>query len=203
MTHPDTDFPYTMYFCGEPMPKWAAQWYWVAPTEDIRDPELWQVLYWRLLCRIDHVGGVETEDALIFRVAAQHLLISVVADMAAVRSRLTTAPGLSICDVDAALHGITDGLVRMIIIAHQRSLVAWTSGYEADRQHLLADMARMELPPNHPEHMFPPHTVTRESELKGERDSQVRRLHQLAESGHLTKHMRTMLYQIERPNQQV
>jgi hypothetical protein len=203
MNYPDSDFPYTMFFCGEPMPKWAAQWHWISPAEHRSDPELWHVLFWHLLCRIDHVGGVESEDATVFRLSAQYLLASILADQGVARARLESAPGLSAGDVDAVLAGITEGLARMIVIARRRSVVAWMSGYVTDRDRLLASMARMELPPDHPDYMQPPHVVTREAEFKCECDIQVRRLHHFAQGGQLTKHMRAMLYQIKGPNQQV
>src|SRR5476651_1651379 len=78
--YPDSDFPWTFYFNGEAMPRWGQCW--MSCGMQRRASDEWDAsgdpisahFLWTLWCRIDHVGVIESEDVLRFRVSVRMIL---------------------------------------------------------------------------------------------------------------------------------
>src|SRR5687768_10178719 len=64
----EEDSPWTFYFNGEAMPKWTSTWL-VIPNDhrEGEDNDWIEDLYWRIWCRIDHLGSIETENSDLLR----------------------------------------------------------------------------------------------------------------------------------------
>lgn len=92
--------------------------------------------------------------------------------------------------------GLVEAAFRMRELATQRGCAFWTSGYEADRTQLMEVMRRCQLPSDSPEFQLPPHIQHLQSAVKSARAAQVRRLHQLAQSGEFDKDTRKRLHEI-------
>ena len=196
----ESDFPYTLYFNGKRMPKWAGQWSWVLHDSFFSIPDkLWDEyidLYhlYRIACRIDHVGVVESEDPIIFTVCAQALLKGMLINEQIIADDISIKyAGGTGAEV---FSGVRDGLFEMIFLAKQNGYAFWSSGYQTDRDFLLNYIGKTKLPPTDPEYLDPPHIIDRRRELETRRKIQAKELRRLAQSGRFDKEIRKKLHQI-------
>jgi len=191
--YPDKDFPWSFYFNGEVMPKWGACWgmarvasflqsEWDA--EDLTHRDIY-IIY----CQIDHVGVVESADPGVFIYAVQEVLHILLSQRASILASLSEQS-------PEVYSGLIEAAFRMRELADQRRCAFWTCGYEADRMRLTEVMRRCQLPSDSPEFTLPPHIQHLRSAVQCERDAQVRRLHQLAQSGQFDKDTRKRLNEI-------
>lgn len=72
--YPDRDFAWTLYFQGVAMPRWANCWHFQPVADSGVDWAVDQVHG-----RLDHVGVIESEESDTFVIAAQQVLLSMLA----------------------------------------------------------------------------------------------------------------------------
>lgn len=175
------------------MPKWGACWAmarvasyfqleWNAGDLTYRDIYI-------IYCQIDHVGTVESADPGVFIYAIQEVLHILFSQRAGIRANLSECPR-------EVYSGLVEAAFQMRDLAIQRGCAFWTSGYEADRTQLLEVMRRCQLPSSSPEFILPPHVQHLQNAVRFECKAQVRRLHQLAQSGDFDKATRKSLLEI-------
>lgn len=192
--HPEKDFPWSFYFNGEVMPKWGACWSMAGVLnylhlehdggQDDGRPNIH-----RIYCQIDHVGVIESADPEIFIFAVQEVLHILLSQRDAVHAALIEHP-------QDVYPGLVEAAFRMRELAVEQRRAFWTSGYEADGMQLIEVMRRCQLSADSPEFTLPPHIQHMRRALKYEREAQVRRLHQLAQSGQFDKDTRKKLHEI-------
>ena len=142
-----------------------------------------------IYCQIDHVGVSESADPDVFIYAIQEVLHILLSQRASILASLSDQSP----DVYADL---VETAFRMRDLVDQRRCAFWTSGYEADRMRLVEVMRRCQLSSDSSEFTLPPHIQRLRSAVKFERDAQVRRLHQLAQSGEFDRDTRKKLHEI-------
>lgn len=191
--YPDKDFPWSFYFNGEVMPKWGACWGLAQITSFLHSDwdagDLTHRDIYIIDCQIDHVGSVESADPGVFIYAIQEVLHILLSQRPSILA--------SLGDQSAEVYsGLVEAAFRMRELAEQRGCAFWTSGYEADRIRLLDVMRRCQLPPDSPDFTLPPHIQHLRNALQIQCAAQIRRLHQLAQSGDFDKDTRTRLHAI-------
>jgi len=194
--YPASDFPYTFYFKGEEMPKWGACWGMAGVWDFIQlerdaDQEVGHRDVFFIYTRIDHVGVVESADPDVFIYAIQEVIGYLLSQRDSVLGSIGNHP-------PEVYAGLVTAALRMRELAVQQRRAFWSSGYEQDRLRLLEVMRCCQLPPDSPEFLSPPHLTHWKSMLQCLRDLQVRKLHQLAQSGQLDKDLRKKLYEIRK-----
>jgi len=202
--YPDSDYPWTFYFNGVAMPRWSQCWRLSKLLELSRSSiEKWgeRIAYrdlWLLECRIDHVGVVESEDAMRFQVLGLHLLNTLLNQERDVLASLKDPPssaGISHQDVYA---GIRDGLFEMVKSAGREHLAFWTTGYEADRVALVEIMRRHSLPPGNPDFLEASHVARERREAESRYDSLRKELIAKIHKSTLFKELRTRIHELPR-----
>lgn len=192
--YPDSDFPYTFYLNGEEMPKWGACWglarlaRFIDPSGDCCEDVSHRDVY-IVYCTIDHVGVVESADPDIFVYAIQEVICILLSKREEILDSLKDRP-------EEIYPGLVEAAFRMRELAVRDGCALWTSGYEADRKHLLETMRRCRLAPESPEFALPPHVQKVRSMVKWMQKDQIRNLHQLAQSGRFSKDLRRRLNEI-------
>lgn len=192
--YPDEDHPWNFYFNGELMPKWGACWSMAGVAGHLQmerdaDRDIGHRDVYVIGCQIDHLGAVESADSDIFIYAAQEVLHILLSQRDSILVSLKDEPH----DVYA---GLVETAFRMRDLAIRQSCAFWTSGYDADRIRLIEVMRRCRLPSNSPEFVLPPHVQRLKHELHLARERQIRRFHQLAQSGQFDKEIRKRLHEI-------
>ena len=150
---------------------------------------------WHLQCRMDHVGWIDSEDPLIFRVCALEVLRVMLVN----RERVLESIGA--CnegrnDPDEIFIQIFTGIAKMIELCHEHGCAFWTSGYEVDRQRVLDWMRWTRLSPDDPDYCVAPHVSQRRSEGVGRAQNQLSALRSLAQSGVLEHRLRVVVNQL-------
>ncbi|MDB5336228.1 MAG: hypothetical protein JWN70_1847 [Planctomycetaceae bacterium] len=192
--YPDKDLPWNFYFNGEVMPKWGACWGMARVASFLQpgrnaDQDVGHRDIYITYCQIDHVGSVESADPDVFIYAVQEVLHIFLSQ----RESILATLGEQSPDVYS---GLVEAALRMRELAVERRCAFWTSGYEADRVRLVEVMRRCQLPSDSPEFTLPPHVQRLRRRLQAAREEQVRRLHQLAQSGQFDKDLRKRLHEI-------
>jgi len=190
--YPDKDYPFTFFFNGESLPKWGACWSLAQLAESLDSKgNSFHREVWALYCQIDHVGVVESADADFFTCAIQEIMHIFLGQRDSVLTKLKEQSYGSPKEIYAGLIEATFRM-RELTVAHKYAL--WTSGYETDRQCLVQTIRRCHLPSDSPEFIQFPHIRHLETEIRLRHDSQIRELHQLAQSGKLEKAHRKRLH---------
>jgi hypothetical protein len=196
LEHSDKDFPWTFYFNGMPMPKWAAQW----PSSRKIEHGNWDAdvgprdLY-IIQCKIDHVGKVESASPHVFLYAVQELLCMLVTEREGVLDiiRDRNYPNTEPLEV---YNNLTEAAFEMRALTKHDGVAFWTSGYQADQMRLMEAMRRAALPPSDPEFVAAPHVKERQAELQRLWKQQVRILHAAASAGGVPKELRKRLLEL-------
>lgn len=202
--YPAEGFPYTHYFNGEAMPWWSNSWHLIPGLEKAEEMiNSWgeRITYnhlWRLECRMDHCGGVESEDPHILRVCCLALSLIMIRDEAEILAAMESAefaPGGTPREI---FNGVRDGLFAM----HQRSLddgiAFWTSGHESDRDMLRDAMRRHRLPNTDPDWFEPPHLWQHRFELEMRNDFLRNDIISLLGTRRLSKDVRRLIHSLPR-----
>lgn len=180
--YPESDFPYTLFFQGIALPRWANCWGFVAAPDAEAE---WFVD--RVWGRIDHVGIVESEEAGIFIIAAQKLL-RVMLQNPADCLRYAPDKGESL-SYEVIYAGLVGGLRRMIELAEYEDVVFWTSGYPRD-----GEMLREAITKYRAGEFIPPHRTKWRHEIETMIWTQRRDLRRLAASGNVEKETRRFIH---------
>lgn len=153
--YPEIDFPWTHYFQGVPMPRWSNCWHFLPVADSSVDWYLDQVRG-----RLDHVGTIESEEAAVFAIAAQQVLLNAL-DRKEEFLREVECPTM---EREAVYQGLLSGLQQMIATCDREEVVFWTSGYARDREILVDAIRRFQLGSAHPDYFTPPHRIRRRQE---------------------------------------
>lgn len=201
-SYPAAEYPWNFYFNGVLMPKWGAAWRLPA---HLFHPEQWnEDLGHRdigvLMCRIDHVGVVESADPHVFLYAIQEVLRLYLGHQDDVLSHLReVAPAernpLKL-PADEMFDGVVNAALQMRKLVEQDQIAFWTSGYEPDRLRLVERIERSRLPTSDARYETPPHLLQFESTLNSALESQRRDLHRLAQSSQFRKEWRSELHRL-------
>ena len=163
--YPESDFPWSLHFNGVPMPRWANCWHLVPLLERaevfMSDWDLIGYAHlWRLHCRIDHVGGVESADPDVFRICSLALSFLMVRDEAAILDELSTSDYLYGGTPQELYSGVRDGLFAMHQLCTADGIAFWSAGYDTDHLLLTEAIRRHRLPQSDPEWLEAPHMST-------------------------------------------
>jgi hypothetical protein len=162
-------FPWTLYFNGEVMPKWAAMWHWwdypaalaaMHPRANFScDFDLGQIA--AIQNRIDHVGLVESADVRQFRMTTVILLAALLQhEETALRQIREASMASGTSDEPMQIYAdIRDGLIAMHHLSTRDGLAFWTNGYEVDRARLVERIRRYRLPREDTGFLEAPHEV--------------------------------------------
>jgi hypothetical protein len=193
--YPDKDYPFNFYFNGEQLPKWGACWS-LAQLPDFLNSKVdsFHREVWAVYCQIDHVGVVESADADFFTCALQEVLHVFLGQRDSVLAKLKDQAYGS---PEEIYRGLVEAAFQMRKLTTTRKHALWTSGYEADQKSLVETIRRCHLPATSPEFIQLPHLRHLKMEIQLRHDSQIRELHQLAQSGKLDKLHRKKLYQLQ------
>jgi hypothetical protein len=197
--YPEKDFPWTFYFNGEAMPKWAACWSmagvgsFVHPEKDACEDVSERDIY-IIVCTIDHIG-VESADPDIFLYAVQEVLYLLLYHSDRILASISEHPrGAN--SAREIFTGLVEGAFRMRQLVHDQRCAFWTSGYEANNEGLKESMRRAALPPASPDYAPPPHLARMRSMARFYQEQQISRLHRLAQSGRFDKATRKRLNEL-------
>lgn len=171
-SYPEHDFPWTHYFNGVPMPRWSNCGHLVPMLERAEDfmrdwdefvgfPHLW-----RLQCRMDHCGVVESEQPDIFRLCCLTLAFVLLRDEVAILDSLAAEGAQYGGTPSEVFTGVRDGLFAMHHRCLEDGIAFWTSGYETDRDFLRDSIRRNHLPQTDPDWLEAPHVQRNRSETE-------------------------------------
>ncbi|MFM2168628.1 MAG: hypothetical protein RIS79_2999 [Verrucomicrobiota bacterium] len=206
-TSPDSDRTCSFYFNGHELSEWAAHWHvcdldiFLNGYRDDWDEFVGYQHIWHLQNRLDHVGVVESEDPLIFRVCAQEVLLALIRNREAVVGRIREAvsDGTSAPEV---LDELIDGIARMIELVHRDGIAVWTSGSVADLDRLNGVILCHREATGGPSAELP-HIRQRRAELSHRCGFQLKDLRSIAQSGTLDKRLRRVVNQLPNKTEQV
>ena len=221
----DLDYPWRLYFNGQPMPRWANCWSQIdllplakqCLDENIRFAGYLDVC--SLHYRMDLAHTIESEDPELFRIVCLTLLSLIMRHEAIVLQELATSlisctPDLTAEDPNAAfqdrppyatyfgtsaqtiLSGIQDGLVLMHQLAQRDGFAFWSVGYEADQLALNEAIRRFRLPLSDPDHIDPPHIRAKRSEASEKARLLRKGLVKLLGLTHRDKELRRFIHQL-------
>ncbi len=192
--YPDKDYPYHFYFNGVHLPKWGASWSLAQLPDFLDDQEdEFHRDVWILYCRIDHVGVVESAEADFFVCAIQEILHIFLDKRDLIMAKLADQ---SYGNPDEIYAGLVGAAFRMRELTISCNHALWSSGYDKDQQRLVEAIRCCQLPKESPEFMQLPHLRQMKSRLESYRHSQIRQLHELAQSGKLDKSLRKKLHEL-------
>jgi hypothetical protein len=186
--YPDSDFPWTLYFQGVAMPKWANCWYFHPMADSSVD---WYVD--QVHGRLDHVGVIESENSDIFAIVAQQVLLSMLERKEEFIRELDHPPA----EREGIYDGLLSGLQRMIVISDDEEVVFWTSGYVRDQEKLIDAMRRFRLGASHPDYFCPPHRIRRRQERLSHLNLQRRKLRGRSATTGLPKAVKRFLHDLD------
>lgn len=198
--YPDADWPYTFYFNGCELPKWSAQWHLcdlggvLNGFKDDWDEFIGYQHIWQLQCRLDHVGGVESEDPGIFRVCVQEVLLQLIQHRGEIMKRLPAST--SRASAKEVFDDLVEGAARMLVLCAQERRAFWTSGDAAAQERLKEFMSGCPNEETRPESVVPPHVSQRRMEMESRAVFQLKALRALAQSGALEKRLRQIVNQL-------
>lgn len=153
------------------MPKWSNCWHFLSIADS---PVDWYVD--QVFTRVHHVGVIESEEADIFLIAAQQVLLQLLDP----KEEIFFDLGRSQEECATIREGLLSGLQQMIVASEHEEVVFWTSGYDADHKKLVDTLQRFRLGDQHSEYVPPPHRLHRQQEtllhLNSQRKEMRRRL---------------------------
>ena len=192
----DDDYPWTFYFNGEEMPRWTSEWL-VIPNDhrEGEDNDWIEDLFWRVWCRIDHLGSIETEDSDLLRGCVLQAMRWLVEREKEVRVNISElfervkkrSPNISLAEykTEDVLESLFLGLNKMLDLSHKRKISCWTNGYPKDQQRLVEFMAES--------HELYPHQQRRLQELEVRSSGELKRLRQIASTRKLPERIRAAI----------
>jgi len=200
--YPESDFPFTFYFNGEPLPKWGACWMMPRVLEFLDTSSYWSQglsheRIWDIYCKIDHIGGPESADPEVFLFTVQEILLVLLKKRSRVLRKLNQfkkddSPELIYQNLLTAAFRM-----RELVLAQNHAF--WISGYPADQAFLLDTMRRCALPVDHPEYQTAPHLSDYRSHMDFDLGLQLKEFHRLAQASRFDKNLRTKLHQFKNP----
>jgi hypothetical protein len=167
--YPSSEFPWPFYFQELHLPKWSNCWHL------LRIPDTWVDRYVdRVWGRIDHVGNIESEDADVFIIAAQQVLLEAIAQKEEfLRDEdWDRRPE----DLQMIYDALLLGLRKTIEAAERTDVVFWTAGHPEDGEAVLEAIRRFQLGPQHVDYLEPPHRVQQKWDVRSKMNHQRKEL---------------------------
>lgn len=175
----DLDWPWTLYFNGEPVPRWANCWNLCELPESASEVFVdypWLVDYedfLRLCNRMDLAHTVDSEDPILFRIYSLSLLVLLLRHEAHVRTSLARFAEEAGTTISTIFEGIRDGVAVMHTLTVRDQFSFWTVGYEEDQTRLAEAIRQSLLPPIPEGYVAPPH-IRERNRLANERIHSLR-----------------------------
>jgi|KBSSwiStaDraftv2_1062776.scaffolds.fasta_scaffold293600_2 hypothetical protein len=180
--YPDEDCPWTFYFNGQEMPKWTSTWSLIPTDNRHGEDDDWITdLCWRIYCRIDHLGNIETEDSNLVRVCLLWHMRCLVERETEVRQNISERLSESE-QREPVFENLFDGLNKMFELSHEREVCCWTNGYARDQERLVEFISQT--------HDLFPHQKSRLQELESRSFREVKQMRRIASTKKLPKSIR-------------
>ncbi len=203
--YPAADYPFTLYFNGRAMARWANCW----PLSDVASAaaalmDNWGEAVgsydlWDLHNRIDHVGTIESADPETFCVCCLTVAFLMIRDEAAIRSSVSPECIKLGSTPNEIYDSVLAGLFTMQKLTVQDGFAIWTSGYEPDQNSLLEYLRRHGLPRSDPEWLDAPHRKARLAEATHRVDVMRRKMITMLGTHALPKEIRGLIHEIPMP----
>jgi hypothetical protein len=179
--YPDSDCPWSFYFNGEEMPKWTSTWSLI-PVEWNDD---WiGDLCWRIYCKIDHLGNIESDDANLMQLCVNKHIRALIEKENEVRENISERL-TDLEQQDPVYENLFEGLQRMLDLLKGKEVCFWTNGYPADQSRLIEFMKE--------EHSMYPHQQQRLDQIAFESECEEKALRRIASTSTLPKSIRKAL----------
>lgn len=166
----DLDYPWTLYFNGEPMPRWSNCWNQCHLLQHANG-SVTDETYYGLRClqdlqdRMDLAHIVDSEDGDMFRICCLTLLALLLEHKSAVLEALAPWNADDNKTAEEIYSGVRDGLITMHALTLRDGFAYWSVGYDTDFVRLTESMKRSQLPSSHPDHLDPPHVRKRRDDV--------------------------------------
>ncbi|MDB6071703.1 MAG: hypothetical protein JWL81_2874 [Verrucomicrobiales bacterium] len=169
----DLDYPWTLYFNGEPMPRWSNCWS-LCHLLQHANGSIMDETYYGLRClqdlqdlqdRMDLAHIVDSEDGNMFRICCLTLLALLLEHKSAVLEALAPWNADDSKTAEDIYTGVRGGLVAMHALTLRDGFAFWSVGYDTDFVILSEAMKRAQLPSSHPDHLEPPHVRKRRADV--------------------------------------
>lgn len=207
----DLDYPWTLYFNGEPMPRWANCWAQVGLLQ-YANKSFWEhsctdygAAFSLLQDQMDLAHTVESADGAMFRICCLNLLVLLLRHKSAVLEKLAGTDADERMD-DEATHtggtareiynGVRDGLVAMHALTLRDGIAFWSVGYERDFARLTEAMRRSRLHSSHPDYLDPPHVIAGRDEVSFRIRALRCGLLEILSTQHLSKDIRRFIHEL-------
>ena len=200
--YPDSDCPWTMYFNGQPMPRWANSWHLLEILQQAEefmrgwDEAVDFKRFWHLHCRIDHVGVVESEEPEAFRVCCLTVIFLMLREKETIFHQLNLRADELGASTSEIVDGLRDGLFAMYHLSLADGIAFWTSGYDADRERLCEAIRCHRLPRDHPDWLEAPHVSKNRSEALLRMKFMRRDINSLLGARPISKDIRRLIHEL-------
>ena len=198
----DLDWPWTLYFNGEVMPRWANCWnlcnlprpsttpiaerYWLADNHDFS----------RLVDRMDLAHTVDSEEPDVFRICCLTLLTVLLQNEPTVLLTLEPEAAASGTTPQTIFSGVRDGLAAMHTLTVRDGMAFWSIGYDSDLAALNEAIRRFRFPSSHADRLDPPHVRERCREAASRIRSLRCGLIELLGTRHQPKDLRRFIHEL-------
>ena len=198
----DADWPWTLYFNGEPTPRWANCWNLcnlLQPARKSIGDSVWLADYstfCRLHDRMDLAHTVDSEEPDVFRICCITLLALLLRHEASVLH--TLAPYAADCETtpESIFAGVRDGLITMHQFTVRDGFAFWSAGYDTDRLALANSIRRFRLPLSDSDRLEAPHIAARGFEASSRIRSLRSSLIELLATQHQHKEIRRFIHEL-------
>ena len=198
----DLDWPWTLYFNGEAVPRWANCWN-LCPlpkrTSALFIDYPWLVDYSdfvRLRNRMGSAHTVDSEDPVLFRIQCLSFLVLLLRHETHFRAALAPRAEEEGTTASTIFEGIRDGLVAMHRLTVRDRFAFWTAGYKRDKTRLVEEIRQSRLPPAPEDYVAPPH-IRERNQVAGVRFHSLRcELHDLLRTQHYPKDLRRFIHEL-------
>lgn len=197
----DLDWPWTLYFNGEAVPRWTNCWNLCQlpdSSSELFTEHTWIVDYSdfvRLCNRMDLAHTIDSEDPVVFRIQSLSLLVLLLRHVTHIQAALAPFAAEMGTTVNTIIEGIRDGVAMMHHLTVRDRFAFWTVGYEGDRVELVEAISHSH--PTPPEDcVAPPHIRERNRGAEDRIHSLRCELLDLLQAGHYPKDFRRFIHEL-------
>jgi hypothetical protein len=198
----DLDYPWTLYFNGEPMPRWSNCWslcdllkHAIKSCEEHSCAES-HADFSLLMDRMDPAHTVESEDGDRFRICCLTLLVLLLRHKSAVLEKLALFDPDDSSIAEDIYAGVRDGLIAMHALTLRDGIAFWSVGYDSDFERLTEAIRRSQLPSSHPDYLEPPHLRAKREEVTSRLRDLRCSLLEIVKTDHLSKDLRRFIHEL-------
>ncbi len=197
----DLDWPWTLYFNGEAVARWANCWNLCEFPENSSElfmEHTWIVDYSdfvRLCNRMDLAHTIDSEDPVLFRIQSLSLLVLLLRQENRIKAKLAPLAAEDGTTPNTIFEGIRDGVAAMHRLVVRDQFAFWTVGYEGDGAALL-EAVRQSPPTPSLSGVVPPHIRDRNRGAEDRLHSLRCELLELLRAGHYPKDFRRFIHEL-------